>query len=498
MVVPLLEVKDVTKTFGGTRAVDGVSIAIAVGLVHALVGENGAGKSTLLRILGGIIRPDRGEIRLDGTPITFRGPADAQGNGVQIVHQELALLPELTVAENVMIGAVPTRPPGLLRRRDLSDHARQVLTRLGRHIDVNRRIEGLSTADQQIIEIARALTRNARVLILDEPTAALGTADTHRLLDLLRELAQTGVAIVYVSHRIGEVLRIADEVTVLKDGRLTAAAIPATGLSGDRLISLMVGRPIEDLFPPRNLQPDVTESDTFFSVEHVVLPPAVRDVSVVVRAGEILGIYGLDGQGQSEFLGCIGGRLRPTAGRIMLGGRLAPIGDARRLIRAGIGYLPPDRKREGLLLPASGIHNISLPIARGRLSRLGVVNRRTERIVTTDAAETARVTGNLGGAASSFSGGNQQKLLLARLIASNVAVLALDQPTRGVDVGAKAEIYRLIRDSCAKGVAAVVVSQEIAELIGLCDRIVVMRQGRLVGELLTNGIDEETVLKMAV
>lgn len=488
-----LSVSGLSKSFGATRALDNVGFTVAGGSIHALVGENGAGKSTLLKIIGGIYRADAGTVEMDGAPLPAGSQVAAHQAGIQIVHQELALMPDLTVTQNIYAGQT-LRRNGLLDRKKMERGAAAALTRLGARIDPGRRVDGLSTADQQFVELARGLVRSSKVLILDEPTAALPPEDALRLLRVLRELAADGVAIAYVSHRLDEVLAVADDVTVLKDGQVVTTR-PAKGLTGDVMISLMVGRPLADLFPARRTGVDTVP---LLTVQGLISPPAIRGVDLEVGDGEIVGLYGLEGAGQDEVLGCLAGDLPRIAGSISVRGTSVRRQGVSAAIREGFGFIPPDRKQQGLVLDASGVQNISLPVLRRRFSKNLLVQTAAEVDQCTTAARWAGVRGDLISPVGTLSGGNQQKVLLARLLLAQSAVLLLNQPTRGVDVGAKAEIYRLIRSACDEGRAALVASPEILELIGLCDRIVVIRQGRVAGDVATSAATEESVLAMAV
>lgn len=491
----LLTLTDIVKSFGATRALRSVSLDIAGGSVHGLVGENGAGKSTLLRIIGGVETADSGALALDGQTLRLSKPADASAVGIRVVHQELALLPELSVWENVFAGQSLHRR-GLLDRSGMEHAAREALDQLGAAVNVRTKVEGLSTADQQFVELARGLIHDARVLVLDEPTAALAPVDANRLLAVLRRLAEAGMAIVFVSHRLDEVLAVAQTVTVLKDGALVSTQ-PAGELTPDRLVGLMVGRELADLYPPRPTEA-ADGSTAALRVEALVRPPDVRGVDFAVRKGEVVGLYGLEGAGQDEIVSCIAGVLSPLAGTVTVNGRVAPRRGVAGAIRRGIGFIPPDRKQQGLLLDAPAVHNISLPVLRRRFSRRLVVNGKAEAVAATDSAARASVRGVLSRAVATFSGGNQQKVLLARLLTQQADVLLLNQPTRGVDVGAKSEIYRVIRQVCSGGCSAVVVSPEIPELLGLCDRVLVVRNGLVAGEVDSATADERSVLRIAV
>ena len=489
---PLLALEGVSKRFGSTQALSKVSMQFSAGEVHALVGENGAGKSTLVKIVSGVHQPDSGIVRMRGREVYFDGPNQASLAGIHLVHQELALLPHRTVVENVFLGSEERGLFGLAWQR-MSRVAEEALDRLGLSLDVHRPVGELSTANQQMVEIARAIFRESKLIILDEPTAALPPADAERLFEVLRQLAHEGTGVIYISHRLEEVTELADTVSVLKDGAHVATE-PASGMDVDRMIQLMVGRVIEDLFPSREESP---EGEPALEIDGLIAPPAVLQASLTVRAGEIVGLYGLEGHGQDELLDVIAGARHPVHGTLRLHGKSVPWASVASMISQGVGLVPEDRKTEGLVLPLSSRENISLPVLR-RFSNWSWVLRDKERGIAERAAKSAGVHGDLDAPASSLSGGNQQKLVLSKLLAAESSVLVMNQPTRGVDVGSKAEIYALIRDICRKERrAALVVSREIKELQGMCDRILVMSHGRLVAEHSPQA-GEEAILGSAV
>ncbi|MGA2488269.1 MAG: sugar ABC transporter ATP-binding protein [Roseiarcus sp.] len=488
----LLSLDAISKRFGNTQALDNVSLSFSAGRIHALIGENGAGKSTLVKIISGIVRPDSGSIVLSGERVAFATPSAASRAGISLVHQELALLPFNTVAENIFLGQEQRSKFGLSWSR-MHEEAHATLDRLGVHVDVDRPVGELSTAHQQMVEIARATRRDSRMLILDEPTAALSPDDTRQLFDMLRQLAARGTAVVYISHRLDEIERVADDISVLKDGRCVATRA-ASELDCDSMIRLMVGRVIEDLFPPKPPRPT---SDPLLAVDGLIDPPSIRGASFNVRKGEIVGLYGLEGHGQDEILACVAGARKPIAGRLAIEGRQIAWQPVTRMIEKRVGFVPGDRKSEGLILDMTGLQNITLPVIRG-LSKWTFVSKSREKTLADDAAVLAGVKGDLTAMVRTLSGGNQQKLLLSRWLAARSSVLLLNQPTRGVDVGSKSEIYELIRRMCSeRGVGALVVSREIIELQGLCDRILVMCRGVLVAEHRADD-SEEAILASAV
>lgn len=493
---PILAAEKVSKRFGSTQALSEVSLAIHPAQVIALVGENGAGKSTLVKILCGVYEPDSGSVLVDGVPHVFADAREAAARGVHLVHQELALLPERTVVENVFLGAEIRGRLGRLDWRAMRAETTNALRELGADgIDPGARVKDLSTGSQQMVEIARALVGSARAIVLDEPTAALAPAEAEHLFTVMRRMTARGIAFVYISHRLAEVKEIADTVVVLKDGRHVATR-PCAELPVDEMISLMVGREMADLFPERTAL--IPAGEARLEVDGLIDPPRVRSASLRLMPGEVVGLYGLEGHGQDELLACLAGARRPVAGNLAVDGRRLPWPGIAGAARLGVGYVPEDRKTEGLILDFSTVWNLTLPVLRDAVARRGVVSATRERALARKAATAAGVKGDIDPPVATLSGGNQQKVVLAKWVAAGSRVLLLNQPTRGVDVGSKAEIYQLIRRLCAEeGVAALVVSREIAELKGLCDRILVMSHGHLAGEFPPDA-SEAAVLAAAV
>lgn len=487
--------ESLVKAFGSFRAVDDVSISLQEGEILALLGENGAGKSTLVKMLSGVHRPDAGRILLDGREVEFTSARDAARVGIHLVHQELALLEERTVTENVYLGQELRGRLGLLGWRRMRAETAKALALLGTDFSEDSRVRELSTSRRQMVEIARAVVGEARVVVLDEPTAALSPAEARRLFQVIREMTARGVAVIYISHRLDEVAELSDTVVVLKDGRFVARH-PTAELTQQQMISLMVGRELSELFPEPPV-PAPTQEPAVLEVTDLVAPPLLRHASFQVGAGEVVGIYGLEGHGQDEVLACLAGALPPYHGHLKLDGETLPPGDVAGRTAVGFGYVPEDRKTEGLVLDSSSIRNITLPLVRRTLSRLGIVHTGRESRLASAAVRRAGVRGDVSRPVRTLSGGNQQKVVFARWLAADSRVLLLNQPTRGVDVGAKAEIYQVIRDACAQGHLALVVSREITELLGLCDRILVMSFGRMVAEF-TRGASEDEVLAAAV
>lgn len=491
---PLLRIEGIAKAFGVVRALRGVTFDVAAGAVTALVGENGAGKSTLLRVLEGEHVPDAGRLVLDGREVRFADARAAHAAGIRVVHQEPEIIPALSVAENIFLGDIKSRIGGLVDWVELLARARELLGRFGLEAAVDPRApcRGLGPAQRQLIEIMRGLRPGVRLLCLDEPTSSLTAEEAQLLFAILRQLRAAGTAVVYISHRLREVVELADRIVVLRDGELVTAR-PADELDEAEIMRLMVGRPLGDLFDHR-----CRVRDGVVLEARRVTTAKVRDCSVVLHEGEIVGLGGLVGAGRSELARALFGADRLTAGEIRIDGapvRFRAPGDA---IRAGIGLVPEDRKQEALLLLRSIRDNISLCVPE-KVSRLGFLNRAAERRLVSGLVQRLAVrTPGIDQEVRKLSGGNQQKVVFARWLARGPRVLILDEPTRGIDVGAKAEIYRLIEDLAAAGIALLLISSELPELLGLADRILVMRAGRIVGEVPRAAMSEAAVLELAM
>lgn len=489
---PVLEARGVSKRFGGALALDGVDLTVRPGEIHAVVGENGAGKSTLMRILAGVIAPDAGEIRVGGRE--FDGGARAAIDaGIALVHQELSLVPEMTVAENIMLGAPPT-VAGFIRTRPMKAVARAALDEIGVSVDLDEPIARLSVSLRQFVEIARAVARSPRVLILDEPTATLTPAETDYLLAMLQRLASNGMAVIYISHRIPEVFAICDTVTILRDGRLIERGTIAE-TTPSAVIDAMVGRELKlDLAVRRAAEPgDVVISARGIRAHNV------NGVDLDVRAGEIVGLGGLVGAGRTELVRAIIGADPRTAGRVTMtvDGRRMSIGSYRSAIRAGIGYVPEERRTDGLALSMTVVDNVALP-SRAQLSSGSVLRFRRIRSFVRELADVVRLRPPaIDREVGEYSGGNQQKVVIAKWLGRRPDFIVLDEPTRGVDVGAKAEIHRLVRELADGGAAVLVVSSDLPELLELSDVIHVVRDGRIMGTLSQAEADEKSVMSLA-
>jgi len=489
----LLEIRGLAKAFPNVRALRGVDLDVRAGQILALIGENGAGKSTLLRILSGDYRPDAGVLSLDGAPLTLAGPRDSRLTGIRVIYQEPEIVPGVDVAENIWIGELPRRGPFVDRRR-LEARVRHDLAEYGFQAVLPMKAMGheLSPAQRQLVEILRALKSNVRVLALDEPTSSLTDEEVGRLFALIRRLRDRGVAIIYVSHRIREILQLADRVAVLRDGALVAVR-PARDLTEREIVRLMVGRELQEMLRRH----PAAEDRVVLSVEHVS-SNWHRDISFEIRAGEVVGFAGLVGAGRTELAKVIFGELPFDTGDVSIGGHRMTLRRPGDAIRAGMGLAPEDRKREGLILVRSVVENASLAILR-RLSRFRFVRRQLERRVVGEFVRRLNIrTPSLDQEVGKLSGGNQQKVVLARWLAAKPKLLILDEPTRGIDVGAKAEIYRLIDELANEGIAIMLISSELPEILGLSDRIIVMQSGRITGELPGAGATEEQVLGLAM
>ncbi|HEX2368177.1 MAG TPA: sugar ABC transporter ATP-binding protein [Acidimicrobiia bacterium] len=492
-----VRIRGLSKRFGGVQALQDVDLEIARGSVHGLVGENGAGKSTLGKILAGALQPDSGELWLEGRgQVRLRTPAEALANGITIIAQELTLEPKRSIAENVLLGIEPVRLRVLDRRRLNATCARLAAEAgfddLGKR--TTRLVENLAVSERQKVEILRALARRAELIVMDEPTAALSEADAERLGHTVRSLRERGITILYVSHRLKEVLAVADTVSVLRDGRLIKTAMTGEETPAS-LVGAMMGRPAALAFPDK--QPPPNSGRIVLSVEGLTRPPLVNGVDLAVRAGEIVGLAGLIGSGRTEIARALVGADRATAGVIELEGERLVIRSPRDAIARGIVLLPESRREQGLLLGRSVQENVTLPHLE-QLSRMGVISTTTER---TRAQEMTRRVGvkaaGLGARVISLSGGNQQKVLFARSLFGSPRVLVLDEPTRGVDVGAKHAIYELIAELAQQGMAVLLISSELEEVVGLSHRVLVIRHGSVVAEFQGDEVTEDAVLRAA-
>lgn len=488
---PILRFEGISKFFPGVTALKTVSFAVNEGECHALVGENGAGKSTLGRIVAGIHTPEEGTLYLGGEAVRFTTPLEAVRAGVGMVHQELSFCPNLTVAENLCLGNLPTRY-GFLDRREMRRRARAMLDEIGSKIDVNVPISTLSTGQEQMVQIAGAVGTGARIIVMDEPTSSLASGEVTRLFDLIDRLKQRGVTLIYVSHRLEEIFRLCDRITVLRDGQHIATT-PVAEMTMEKIVQQMIGRPIEAYFPEHL---SGTAGEERLRVEGLTSPGRFANVSFTVRAGEVVGLAGLVGAGRTEVAQAIFGLDRNLTGRVLVDGREVSIRSPRQAMKLGIGYLPEDRKKQGLVLALGGRHNLSLPILN-RLTRLGFVRTGPERSLTREYFGRLRVrTPHLDAPTWSLSGGNQQKIAMAKWLASRCRILLIDEPTRGVDVGAKAEIHSLVDQLAREGTAILLISSELPEVLNLSTRIVVLREGVQMGELARGEASQEALMRL--
>lgn len=490
-VSPILEVRGITKHFDGVQALRGIDIEVRPGEIHALLGENGAGKSTLIKIITGLYQQDQGEVRVAGEAVDFANVRAAHRTGVVALYQELSIVPTISVAENIMLGAGTHATLGFVRWKELRAHAQALLDRLGQKINLRRLAGGLSPVQQTMVAVARALSIDAKVLILDEPTAALTDTEIEGLFAVLRSLRAEGVAIVYISHRLEEVFALCDRLTVMRNGR-TIVTKNVSDSSIDDVISTMVGREQNELYPERG----TGGGKVVLSVEGLS-GRRVRDVSFQVRAGEVLGVGGLAGSGRSEMLRLLAGAQKNSAGIVQVDGVTVIGRGVGRALDAGIALVPEERRAQGVILSAPIADNIAIANLKS-VSPGGIVSqRRIVQLAKRSLDELQIKASSVRQPVGQLSGGNQQKVVLAKMLARNPKVLLMDEPTRGIDVGTKAEIYRLIRELAAKGTAVIAVSSELPELIGLSDRILVMHEGRVSGEVEADGADDELILTYA-
>jgi ribose transport system ATP-binding protein len=492
---PILEVRGISKSFPGVRALKNVDLRIWPGEVHALMGENGAGKSTLMKILAGAYRPDSGEILIDGKTVQFRTPHEARSAGIGIIYQELTVAPNLTVSGNVFLGSELKRFGFMKDTAQMDRKTQEVLDRLGARFKASERAAHLAVAEQQQVEIARALFYKSRVLVMDEPTAALSDRETDRLFDVVRQLRSEGLAIIYISHRMAEVYELADRLSVLRDGEYVGE-FKRPEFAADKVIEMMVGRRLEDFYE----RAKHTAAEVVLDVRNMSDGKRVKNVSFQLRKGEVLGLAGLVGAGRTELARLVFGADKRKSGEVYLNGQKLKINQPQNAVRAGIGYVPEDRKLQGVFLQMSSAENITMNIL-GDCAAGGVLNFAKLRTRATAEVKSLRVrTASLNSRAGGLSGGNQQKLLLARWLEINPKVLMLDEPTRGVDVGAKAEIYGLIHQLVEKGMAVLFISSELPEIVGICDRVLVMREGEITGQVGGDtGIDitQQNIMKFA-
>ncbi len=482
-----LEMRGIRKSFPGVRVLDDVSLAVRPGEVHALMGENGAGKSTLMKILAGALRADAGEVLLEGRPVEIGSPQQAMGLGVGLIYQELNLAPHLSVAENIFLGREPRRLPGFVDGTKMRREAQALMRGLGVGLDVRTLVGTLSVAQRQMVEIAKAASRRVRILAMDEPSATLTAHELENLWRLIRRLKSQGVAIIYISHRMDEVYGICDAVTVLRDGHVVGSgpirtedgAVSGDSISRDGVLRLMVGRSLDETYPKEH----APMGETVLEVQGLSRRGVLEDIGFSVRAGEVVALAGLVGSGRTEIARCLFGADRITGGTMRLSGKPYAPRSPRDAVDAGVGFVSEDRKEQGVILGLTVRENVSLASLRA-LSRLGFVPKGTEAARARESVTRLRVrTPSVEQRVGSLSGGNQQKVVLAKWLQTPLKLLILDEPTRGIDVGAKREIYGIMNELAAQGVAILMISSELPEVLGMADRVVVVRDGRVAGAL---------------
>jgi ABC-type sugar transport system ATPase subunit len=490
----MLTLTGISKSFPGVRALSGVSLEVRSGEIHGLLGENGAGKSTLIKIIAGAYAPDAGEISFADAPARWSSPREAQQHGVHVVYQEFALFPQLSVAENIFIGHERCNRLGMVDHARTRREAKELLLKLGVSLNPSARVASLSVADQQMVEIARAMVHNVKLLVLDEPTAVIAGREVGLLFERLRRLRANGVSVLFISHRLDEVFAICDRVTVLKDGRLIGTR-DIRDVTREHLISMMVGRDLGDLFPER---PATTRTGRpVLRTEAVTVGDRVRDISIELRAGEIVALAGMVGAGRSELALGLFGALPISKGTIQVGDQRFTSISPAKAIKLGMGLVTEDRKSLGLAMLLDVAANITGPTL-AEVTRQGLIDKRLESAIASREIERYRIVCRGPDAPiATMSGGNQQKVIVARWARICRSVLILDEPTRGIDIGAKAEIYRIMRNLADGGVAILMISSELTEVIGMADRVIVMREGRVTGELIDADVTEENIMHLA-
>jgi rhamnose transport system ATP-binding protein len=488
----VLELKNIAKRFGGVEVLHSVSFALRPGEVHALLGENGAGKSTLIKVITGVHQPDGGEIYLDDKRVHFDDPLQARLAGIAAIYQELSLCPDLNVAENIFLGRQPTTIGGRIDWSKLYREADRLLTSLGVHLDLRIKARNLSIAQMQSVEIARAFSLNARILIMDEPTSSLTLNEVAELFGLVRRLRDEGTAIIFISHRLEELFDVADRVTVLRDGSYVDTRL-VKDVTRDELVRLMVGRTISNLFPKQEVKP----GEVALKVEHLTQAGIFEDISFELRRGEILGMAGLVGAGRTDVARAIFGVIPPTSGTIEVEGQQVKITSPQQAINLGLAYVPEDRQLHGLVPAMNITSNISLPILK-QYARRGWLLDKAERSAALSASQQMEVRANsIWQIARTLSGGNQQKVVLAKWLSTKPRILILDEPTRGIDVGTKAAVHALMSKLAAEGIAILMISSELPEVLGMSDRIIVMHEGRMTGHFSRAEATQEKIISAA-
>jgi rhamnose transport system ATP-binding protein len=489
---PRLVLENATKSFGAVRALEDGSVTLRAGEAHALVGENGAGKSTLVKILAGVYHPDAGRLLIDGRPVEFAGPGAARDAGVSIIYQEPTLFPDLTVAENIFMGRQPLGSGRRIDRGEMRREAEAIFARLGVELDPDRIARGLSVADQQIVEIAKALSFNAKVLVMDEPTAALTSVEVARLFQVMATLCDQGAAVLFISHRLEEVFASCQRVTIMRDGRFVRTALVAD-VTIDDIIRAMVGRDLDALFP----KTATVAGEVILEVDDLASEGVFEHISFTVRRGEIVALAGLVGAGRTEVARAVFGIDRRSSGSVRFEGKELPNGRPLAAMNAGIALVPEDRRQQGLVMDMGIDQNVALA-SLSRLSRGGLIRRLREReLAVTWARRLQLKYGRMRNTVSTLSGGNQQKVVLGKWLARDPRLLIIDEPTRGIDVGTKAEVHRILDGLVADGMAVLMISSELPEVLGMADRVIVLREGRITAELTRAEADETTIMRAA-
>ena len=489
----VLQMKNISKKFPGVQALDNVNFDLHRGEVHALVGENGAGKSTLIKILAGAVKKDSGEIFLNGKPKEIATPGDAQRSGIAVIYQELMLVPALSVAENIFFGRMALRWRFFINRKLLRRQAQIILQRVGLKVDVQQKLSSLPVAQQQMVEVAKALSVNANIIVMDEPSAVLTAHELAKLFEIVRQLKKKGVAFIYISHRLEEIFEIADRVTVLRDGKIQGTKT-IEEVDRNSLVQMMVGRKIEFW---NHGQSTAAKNEPVLEVEKLRTPTLADEISLKINAGEILGVAGLVGSGRTEMARAILGADKRISGYVKLAGRKLTIKSPADAIKAGIGFVPEDRKDQGLFFDLNIMSNMTISNLSAQ-SRNGMIRKNLEKKNAIALAKQLQIKmGHLNDSVNSLSGGNQQKVILSRWFGGNVKAVIFDEPTRGVDVAAKAQIHELIYELTQQGIAVMIISSELPEILKLSDRIIVMREGKIAGEMSAEDASEEKIVSLA-
>lgn len=489
----VLEMRGIAKSFGPTRALNGLNFELKAGEIHALLGENGAGKSTLIKVLGGIHQPDRGEIRIDGKTVGMKGVQDAQAHGIGIIHQEIVLVPYLSIAENIFLGREPVTKFGFKDKKQMIARSREMVSQLGLNLDVNTLVGELTVAHQQLVEIVKAISFNVKILVMDEPTSSLSDEEVQNLFITMERLRKSGVSIIYISHKFEELFKITDRITVIRDGTYVGT-VPTKATTPDELVAMMVGRELDSFYPRTYARGD----EVVLKVEGLSKRNLFEGISFDVHKGEILGFSGLMGAGRSELMQAIFGAYPYDQGSVYLNGEKLAIKNCGEAIEKGIAMVPEDRKGQGLVLMNSVGFNMTLSELKHLMSnKLLVSERKRSEIIDKYIKDLNIKTASPDAEVSSLSGGNQQKVVLAKWLATRPKLLILDEPTRGVDVGAKAEIYSIINELAMEGLAIILVSSELPEIINMCDSVCVMRNGKIAAQLGQSELTQENIMRYA-